>query len=325
MEGNHRDRGRPLYRPYRWAAADFQVGLRPMKPDQWILVDSGHADVMREKRARLAAFPGLYYRTLQSSLAAQYELRERVVAHLTADHPAHFERTGTWVRSRRTGVECDLTDPSIEPLLQLSSLIEEDFMLIEEVEGLPRITAASNAYSSSGRLVASVGRDIEWAHRPVPDLTRKLGPRIDRVLSSVHTTTPCERFNWQLTPMATVFFPHDDPHAANAAAMHGIRESLRKYPDRAGDLLWVRVERQTLCRLPESRAVAFSLHTYSDPLSSLRADVESVRAMLALLRGYSEERWKYSEMDIVREPVIRWLESAANEAGANEADANEPV
>jgi hypothetical protein len=36
--------------------------------------------------------------------------------------------------------------------------------------------------------------------------------------------------------------------------------------------------------------------------------------MLALLRAYSEERWKYSEMDIVREPVIAWLESAANES-----------
>jgi hypothetical protein len=316
MEGNHRNLGRPLYRPYRWAAADFQVGLRPMKPDQWILIDSSHADVMREKRARLAAFPNLYYRALPSSLAAQRELRERVLAHLTADHPGHFERTGPSFRSRATGAECDLSDHSIEPLLQLSSLIEEDFMLIQDVEGAPRITAASNAYSSSGRLVASVGRDIDWAHRPVPDLTRKLGPRIERVLNSVHPATPCERFNWQLTPMATVFFPHDDPHAANAAAMHDICETLRENPDRAGDLLWIRVERQTLSRLPDSGAVAFSLHTYSDPLSSLRADVESVRAMLALLQAYSEERWKYSEMDIVREPVIRWLESAANQASA---------
>ena len=34
--------------------------------------------------------------------------------------------------------------------------------------------------------------------------------------------------------------------------------------------------------------------------------------MLALLRDYSAERWKYSEMDIVREPLIQWLEAAAN-------------
>ena len=75
----------------------------------------------------------------------------------------------------------------------------------------------------------------------------------------------------------------------------------------------MRVERQTLMRLPDSNAVAFSLHTYSDPLSSLQPDVESVRAIRALLNSYSEERWKYSEMDIVREPLMIWLEAAAAE------------
>jgi dimethylamine monooxygenase subunit A len=306
--------GHPLYRPYRWAAADFQVGLRPMKPSQWILIDSRHAEIMREKRKRLASSPKLYYRTLPSSFAAQRELRERVLAHVAADYPEHFERAGSLVKCRDTGMECDLNADSTEPLLQLSNLIEEDFMLIQEVDGTPRITAASNAYSSSGRLVASVGRDVDWAHEPVPSLTLKLGSRINRVLESVHAATPCERFNWQLTPMSTIFFPHDDPHAANAAAMHGIRNSLCENPEQAGELLWIRVERQTLSRLPDSRAVAFSLHTYSDPLCSLRSDVESVRAMLALLRAYSDERWKYSEMDIVREPVIAWLESVANES-----------
>ena len=73
--------------------------------------------------------------------------------------------------------------------------------------------------------------------------------------------------------------------------------------------LAVRVERQTLSRLPESGAVAFSLHTYSDPLSSIRSDPKSVSSILALLRSYSAERLKYSEMDIIREPLIAWLES----------------
>lgn len=187
-------------------------------------------------------------------------------------------------------------------------------MLLDEVNGIPRITAASNAYSSSGRLVASVGHNIEWAHEPVPRLTHKLGGKIDRVIASVHASTPCERFNWQLTPIATVFFPHDDPHAANAAAMRQVVEELRRDPTRAGELLWIRVERQTLSRLPDSNAVAFSLHTFSDPLSCLQSDPDSVRSILALLNDYSEERWKYSEMDIVREPLMRWLEAAANSA-----------
>jgi dimethylamine monooxygenase subunit A len=130
------------------------------------------------------------------------------------------------------------------------------------------------------------------------------------VLSSVHEDTPCERFNWQVTPMATLFFP-DDPHRANASAMHAVRAALGREPGSAGELLFIRVERQTLSRLPDSRAVAFSLHTYSDPLSVLAADPQGARSMLRLLEGYSESRWHYSEMDIVREPLLDYLRRVA--------------
>ena len=268
--------------------------------------------MMRQKCARLGEHQSFYYGSLPDSLPAQRELRERVTKHLLADHPRSFERSGSMIRSLITGQKLDLHDDSPEPLLQLSHLIEEDFMLLDMLGGTPRITAASNAYSTSGRLVASVGHDMAWAHELVPRLTDKLGGRINQVIGSIHAASPCERFNWQLTPMATVFFPHDDPHAANAAAMHAAVETLRHDPDRAGELLWMRVERQTLSRLPDSNAVAFSLHTYSDPLSCLQSDVESLRAILALLRNYPEERWKYSEMDIVREPLMIWLEAAAS-------------
>jgi dimethylamine monooxygenase subunit A len=312
MSASARESQAPYYRPYRWAVAQFQLGLRPFTPDRWISMETDYAANMREKRDRLAAYPDRYYRALPSSLPAQRELRQRIVAHLLKDHAQRFIRTGDLVTSADSNRAFDLEDSSIEPLLQLSQFIEEDFMLIEEVEGSALITAASNVYSSSGRLVASVGRAIDWAHIPVPGLSEMLGRRIDRIVGSVHATTPAERFNWQLTPMASIFFPRDDPHAANAAAMHAILETLRAEPQRAGELLWIRVERQTLSRLPESGAVAFSLHTYSDPLSSIKADAESLRAMLALLRAYSPERLKYSEMDIILEPVITWLEMASS-------------
>jgi hypothetical protein len=71
----------------------------------------------------------------------------------------------------------------------------------------------------------------------------------------------------------------------------------------------VRVERQTLRRLPETRAVAFSIHTYSDPLYSLGTDLAACDALRTLLRSYPAERLQYSEMDTVHVAVIAWLET----------------
>ena len=300
----------PAYQPYRWASVDFTIGLRPVRKSEWIQFSPHHADNMREKRRRFSAQRERYYRTLPESLPAQRELRDLVVAHLVTDHADRYALTGSTLTSRHESLAWHVDDPQIEPLRQLSEVIEEDFMLLQDVDGAMRITASSNAYSSSGRLVSAVGQSVHWAHIPVPTLSDKLGVRIDRVLSSVHEDTPCERFNWQVTPMATLFFP-DDPHRANANAMHAVRDALCREPGRAGELLFIRVERQTLSRLPASRAVAFSLHTYSDPLSVLGGDPSAALAMLRLLEGYAEARWHYSEMDIVREPLLSYLRSVS--------------
>src|ERR1700735_279549 len=89
----------PLYRPYRWVGADFQLGLRPIRPDDWILIGPEHAEMMRQKCERLDNHRPFYYRTLPHSLPAQRELRERIVAHLATDHPRSFEMSGSVLRS----------------------------------------------------------------------------------------------------------------------------------------------------------------------------------------------------------------------------------
>lgn len=302
----------PPFQPYRWATADFQLGLRPISPRQWVLMDGQFASHMREKRRLLAAHTQKYYRAIPASLPAQRELRERVVAHLVDDHPEGFSLRGSTITSRIDGHQCNLLDDSVEPLLQLSSLIEEDFILLEERGDGPCITAAANVYSSSGRIISSVASNVESAHNLVPKLNEKLAPRINRVLGSVHPASPCERFNWQLTPLSTLFFPPDNPHQSNAEAMHGIAGQLQVNPQDVGKLLWIRVERQTLCRLQDTKAVAFSLHTFTHPLDSIETDLSSLRSMLALLHAYSVERLRYTEMDLVFEPIVTWLESAAD-------------
>ena len=298
----------PHFRPYRWAAPTFQVGLQPISPSDWLLIDDNYEAFMRAKRAQLSLAPDRFYKTLPGSLAAQRELRSAVVAHLLEEHRGLFSQSGGILTCDTGSRSWDLNDESLEPLWQLSDFVQEDFMLHEEIDGRQTITAASNAYSSSGRLVASVGHDVRWAHEPIPDLTALHGSRIDRILASVHEDAPCARFNWLLTPLASIFFP-DDPHAANKAALRSVCAQLANEPALAPSLLHIRVERQTLRRLPETRAVAFSLHTYSDPLSTLVTDPDAVDALLALLRSYSPARLQYTEMDAVHAAVIAWLET----------------
>lgn len=299
---------RPLHRPYLSSGALFQIGTRPMEPTEWLAIGPDHGSFLQEKRARLKANSLPFYRTTPGSLPAQIELRDRVVAHLLAQHADVFDIADGRLVDRLDGIAHELDSPGVEPLAMISQFLEEDFILLQQVDGQDQITAASNAYSSSGRIVSSVGRSIPWAHKFVPTLNEQLGPRIDRVLGNIKVDAPVERFNWLLTPIANRLFP-EDPHTANRAAVGGINAALSDDPGRAGEILWIRVERQTLLRLPESGALAFSIYTYSDPLSSVSRDRESLEAMHRLIGSYSEERMNYAAMAPIRGPVLKWLES----------------
>ena len=104
MRASTREDDPPFYRPYRWAAADFELGLRPFNPNRWISIEAAYAANLRERRERLAECPDQYYRALPSSLPAQRELHACVVAHLLRDHSDRFVAANPVVKSLDTGL-----------------------------------------------------------------------------------------------------------------------------------------------------------------------------------------------------------------------------
>lgn len=278
-----------------------------MEAGQWLDIGTDHAAFMAAKRERLEGRPPLYYRSLASSRPAQSELLELAVANLLAHHAQHFSLEGRRLIDCEDGSRHELDASGREPLEIASRILEEDFVLFERQGGRDIVIAASNAYTSSGRIVSCVGRDMHFAHEPVPGLNEQLGARIDRVIANVQPGKPVVRFNWFITPIASRLFP-ETSHAGNAEAAERAAERLRADHRLAGEMLWMRVERQTFLRLPRSGALAFGIHTYSDPLSSLAGDGESLAAIRRLLGAYSEERLRYASMLPTREPVLRWIE-----------------
>lgn len=299
----------PRHRPYLTAAAAFEIGLKPMEMAEWLDTGADHAAFMAAKRARLAGLPPLYYRALERSRAAQAELLAMAVAHLLAQRPQVYRGHPGEVEDLVDGSRHRLDHETREPLAVLGGLAEEDFVLFAREGDGDIVTAACNAYSSSGRIVSCVGRDMRFAHELVPGLNDALAARIDRVIGNVQPGKPVVRFNWFVTPIASRLFPAAS-HEANIAASEEAASLLAEDHAKAGEVLWLRVERQTFVRLPETGALAFGIHTYSDPLGALAGERESLEAIHRLLGGYSEARLAYAGMLATRDAIRRWIESA---------------
>lgn len=296
----------PRHRPYLTAAAAFDIGLKPMEMAGWLDVGTDHADFMAAKRARLAGCPPLYYRALARSRRAQAELLRLVAANLTTHHAQLFTRDGDVLADHIDGSLHHLDDPGREPLDILGGFAEEDFVLFGREEGQDVVIAASNAYTSSGRIVSCVGRGMHFAHEPVPGLNAALAARIDRVIGNVQAGKPVVRFNWFVTPIASRLFP-EGSHDANVEAGEAAARAFAADHAAAGGLLWLRVERQSFVRLPETGALAFGIHTYSDPLAAIADERDSLTALQQLLTAYSDERLAYGGMLATRPAILRWI------------------
>ena len=283
----------------------FQIGLKPMAMASWLDTGSDHVSFMGEKRVRLKGRPPVYYRSIPQSLAAQAELLQAIVANLAEHHSAGFRVGSRQLVDLVDGSRHSLDQAGLEPLEIACNILEEDFILFEKQDEAGIISAASNAYTSSGRIVSCVGHDMRYAHNLVPGLNEQLGPRIDRLLAHVQNGAPVVRFNWLITAIASRLYPQGRHHAN---ATEDVAQALAQDYARAGDFLFARTERQTFVRLPQTGGLAFGIHTYSDPLSSLAGDIVSLAAIHRLIGEYSEDRLAYSGLLAIRQPLLRWIE-----------------
>lgn len=301
------DHKAPQYRPYRTDSAIFQIGLKPMAMPELLDFGDDHTAFMAAKRARLAGRPAQFYGAVAESIPAQAELLALLLGNLRQHHADRFRFNGGRVEDVSDGSVHHLDDPDRQPLEVAAGLVEDDLILLDQQGSDVVVTAASNAYSSTRRIVSCVGRSMRFAHEDVPGLNAQLAPRIDRVLAHVQEGHPVVRYNWIVTPGRDRLAPGTLDGDA-LAQRQAIFSELAARPEAAGDLLWLRSERQKFLRLPQSGQVAFLLHTYSDPLSAIAGDAESLSAIRRLLQEYSAERLRYSGMEQTRDAIIQWAE-----------------
>lgn len=122
-------------------------------------------------------------------------------------------------------------------------------------------------------------------HMPnVPHYASKLQTGMDRFFLRLSASQPYQRFNYAVTVSPELYHPESHHNLTP--------EILAARGDEGGkgiDGLWLRVERQTLLRLPTSGAVLFSIRTYMTPMREVTADKEVAKALRTQVESYGVE------------------------------------
>jgi len=283
----------------------LRMGLQPLPAEQWIEIGEDLAAQLAEKRKLLATRHDDVVQTLPQAQPASEEALKLLLDHLRQYHSGRFTFDGGTLRNVATGEQWDLAQSSLHPLEQATRLVQEDFCILQaddDTGDTYHLTAGAVCFPSNWRLSDKIGRALIDVHGPVPGYAEKLGTPVDRFFKNLSAGTIMVRANWLIHATPELFQSGHKLDAATAAAIT---------PENAGEKLWLRVERQTLRRLPQSGAVLFTIRTHITRLREAIRDVKSGQDLAAAVRTMPDDVARYRGMRIFRAALLEWLEVRA--------------
>ena len=217
-------------------------GIQPLDPKKWLLVDDAFAGQMAERDRLIGTRPDAVHALDPAALPAAHELLHRVVQVEIARLPGY--RRGKGQVTRPDGVRVPI-DPDA-PLLTLGRLVQEDFCILERRGDEHVMSGAILCFPASWRLDEKFLRPLTAIHAPVAVYDANIAARVQRLFDAIRPEQPLWRAN---------LLAYADPELHQPRSESDRRHKPQGAPD------YVRSERQCLLRLPETRAVIFSIHS----------------------------------------------------------------
>ena len=248
--------------PYDGSSKPFSIGLKPLDPARWVEPDARIDEVLALKDRLFRDERATVFRQTEQSGQAQAEVLELLAGHLPLAHPEVYRRDGERLRIGGNGRSVRLDDQSVPPLERAARLVAEDLVIMQRRDGAWHLTAAALAFPSSWSLAEKFERPLDDIHAHVPDFgpgTRNAA-LIGRIFDNLLVEQPVWRLNWSIYPDADLFHPkRKDERPASFVPQVGPYDTF------------VRVERQTLRKLPVTGAILFTIRIHVDPLAAIAA------------------------------------------------------
>ncbi len=287
-----------LHLPFEPGPFRMAMGLVGGAVDEVVEVDDRYPDEMAERRGLLAARHADVFATIAGSGPARAEVLAVLAGLLPRRYPAWFGRRGDTLDNHLTGEAWDLAAPGLDPLEVAGRLVQEDLCLIDTSGAVPVLAAAILCAPSRWRLTEKIGRPLAAVHGPVPLYAERLAGPVDRFMNALRPGKLAIRLNWSVVDDGALF---QQGGKFRTAVDPGIT------PENAGERLFLRVERQTLMRLPDSGAVLFAIRVHSYPMARVLAAPGAAARLAAAVEALPESFATYKSFPAFRAALLEAL------------------
>lgn len=291
----------PDYLPFRAGPFRLTMGLVPLDLRDWIAPDERMALELRDKERLLCERHHEVFAALPAAAEGAAEVLALLVDHLPRRFPTLYNRVDERLDNLVTGERWNLAECALHPLDLAGRLVQEDLCLMQRPEGAEtyHLVGASVCFPTRWRLAEKMGQAVEAIHAPVPGYDEQLAPTMDRFFSRLKAERPVWRINWSLMDDPALFQPTG--HGRHERNAHITAQN-------AGATLWLRMERQTLRRLPRSGDILFTIRVHLRPLHTLATRPEDAAALATTLRALPPAMQQYKSLAPFLDAVLAWLD-----------------
>jgi len=265
----------PRHTPYDGSTKPFTIALKTLDPSEWIELDTELETYLAEKDRLYATVPDKVFVEEPDTRDAQGEVLDMLVSHLAERFPDTYRHTGTGIEILGSGRHVITGASEVAPLRTASLLVPEDLILMRGGENGWRLVAGSLCFPSSWSLGEKFGRALQDIHEPVPAFGRgtRTADIIQRIFDKLPVDQPVQRYNWSLQAGSELYLPFSHQQRIDRAT----NRPSKFTDDELAAQAFIRVERQTLRRLPHSRDILFTIRIYLDPLTVLARHPDRAR------------------------------------------------
>ncbi len=272
-------------------------------------VDEHYVSECRERALVLEQDPNRCI-VLPHMQAAEWDTLELIMESLAADYPDDFQlvRDGkqwTWT-NRPLGLSGSFVfgDPHslpCGPFEYITRQAQGDFTLQDQRDDNLYVDGGMVTTQADWSLEFNVGMTFHEWHGPVP-LAHDLGvfDRALQFLMRIQQGKPVRRLNWTMTVN-----PRLDTSPENYPIWGPDRATIT--PENVADKLFLRVELQTLFRLPRSNAILFGVRAYLTSIGDVARVPKWGRRLHRVLRDLPPELVTYKGMTRYRQIAIDYL------------------
>ena len=294
-----KSRKNPLYTPFDKGRFRLSMGIVALDLDEWLQPDEYFYKELLEKEALLANQKSEVFQSIQGSQLAQQEVLDLIIDYMNRFHSELVRIDGDKIfidGIKRNFSRKEFTEM---PLDLAGRVVQEDLCLMAPGDTGYTLEAASLCFPSRWRLIDKIGKRMVDIHSPVPDYENKLARPVDRFFDKLDINKPVWRVNWSLT---------DDPDLYQPIRKTSTDYSRNINSKNAGDLIFLRCERQTLRRLPNTGWILFSIKTYVDKVSALVCKPQALVDLAHSVKNMSADMQQYKNRAPYRKQLLEYLD-----------------